>query len=174
MKIICKSTRVLELTANRNDGAMRDVLVRYLSPLPHFGSSPSEPPLALSPSSKHHSSIQRATQEYDDWKSTTEQTLSASGGCFTVRVTLALFHISSRFTLLPKFSPLSLRPGVAGVCFEVPSGESLCLNGLCHVFRGSWRGGSLVSAWYFVASLTRGYGLVVLMFVFCCFAVPMR
>ena len=30
-------------------------------------------------------------------------------------------------------SPLSLRPGVAGVCFELRSGESLCLDGLCHV-----------------------------------------
>ena len=139
---------------------MRDVLIRYLSPLPYFGSSPSEPPLALSPSGKHHSSIQRATQEYDDWKSTTERTLSASGGCFTVRVTLALVSPS----LSPNFSLLSLRPGVAGVCFEVPSGESLCLNGLCHVISGILAGGSLVSAWYFVASLTRGYGLVVLMF----------
>ena len=31
MKIVCKSTSALELTANRNDGAMRDVLVGYLS-----------------------------------------------------------------------------------------------------------------------------------------------
>ena len=99
MKIIYKSTSALVLTANRNDGAMRDVLVGYLSPLPHFGSSPSELHLALCLSSKHHCLIQRATHEYDDWKSTTERTLSASGGCFTVRVTLALFHISSRFTL---------------------------------------------------------------------------
>jgi len=37
MKTIGKSTSVLELTANRNDGAMRDVLVGYLSPLPHSG-----------------------------------------------------------------------------------------------------------------------------------------
>ena len=37
MKTIGKSTSVLEMTANRNDGAMRDVLVGYLSPLPHSG-----------------------------------------------------------------------------------------------------------------------------------------
>ena len=42
MKTIGKSTSVLEFTANRNDGAMRDVLVGCLSPLPHSGSSPSQ------------------------------------------------------------------------------------------------------------------------------------
>ena len=35
-EIICKSTSALELTANHNDGAMRDVLVGYLSLLPHL------------------------------------------------------------------------------------------------------------------------------------------
>ena len=54
MKTIGKRTSVLEFTANRNDGAMRDVLVGCLSPLPHSGSSPSQPPLALCPSCKHH------------------------------------------------------------------------------------------------------------------------
>ena len=38
MKTIGKSTSVLESTANRNDGAMRNVLVGYLLPLPHSGS----------------------------------------------------------------------------------------------------------------------------------------
>ena len=33
MKTICKRTSVLEFTANRNDGALRDVLVECLSPL---------------------------------------------------------------------------------------------------------------------------------------------
>ena len=33
MKTIGKSASVLEMAANRNDGAMRDVLVGYLSPL---------------------------------------------------------------------------------------------------------------------------------------------
>ena len=32
-------------------------------------------------------------------------------------------------------------PGVAGVCFEVPSCESLCLDGLCHVISGTLAGG---------------------------------
>ena len=41
MKTICKSTSVLELTANRNDGALRDFLVECLSPLPHSGSNKS-------------------------------------------------------------------------------------------------------------------------------------
>ena len=54
MKTIGKRTSVLEFTANRNDGALRDFLVECLSPLPHSGSSPSQPPLALCPSSKHH------------------------------------------------------------------------------------------------------------------------
>ena len=49
--------------------------------------------------------------------------------------------------------------------FELRSGESLCLDGLCHVISGILAGGSLVSAWYFVASLTRWYGLVVLLFL---------
>ena len=31
--------------------------------------------------------------------------------------------------------------GVAGVCFEVPSSESLCLDGLCHVISGILAGG---------------------------------
>ena len=61
-------------------------------------------------------------------------------------------------------SPLSLRSGVAGVCFELRSGESLFLDGLCHVVSGIL---ALVSAWYFVASLTRWYGLVVLLFWVC-------
>ena len=38
--------------------------------------------------------------------------------------------------------------------------------------RGSWLGGSLVSAWYFVASLTRWYGLVVWAFFVLFVALP--
>ena len=44
MKIICRSTRTtrtLIFSAQRNDGAMRHVLVGYLSPLPHSGSDKS-------------------------------------------------------------------------------------------------------------------------------------
>ena len=51
-----------------------------------------------------------------------------------------------------RFSPLSLRPGVVGVCFEVP-GWMLCLNGCSLWSRRSWLG-SLVSALSFVASIT--------------------
>ena len=35
MKTVGKSTSGLESTSNRDEGAMRDVLVGYLSPLPH-------------------------------------------------------------------------------------------------------------------------------------------
>ena len=55
--------------------------------------------------------------------------LSHLSSCFTVRLTLYCV------------SPLSLRPGVAGVCFGVPSSESLCLDGLCHVISGILAGG---------------------------------
>ena len=55
MKIICRSTRTLICSARRNDGAMRHVLVGYLSPLPHSGSN-SQLSAALGPSSKHHQS----------------------------------------------------------------------------------------------------------------------
>ena len=41
MKIFCRSTRTLIFSAHRNDGAMRHVLVGYLSPLPHSGSDKS-------------------------------------------------------------------------------------------------------------------------------------
>ena len=53
-KTIGKRTSVLEFTANRNDGALRDVLVECLSPLPHSGSLQVNCLLALCPSSKHH------------------------------------------------------------------------------------------------------------------------
>ena len=49
------STRTLIFSAHRNDGAMRHILVRYLSPLPHSGSDKSAV-LALALSSKHHQS----------------------------------------------------------------------------------------------------------------------
>ena len=49
MMTIGKRTSVLEFTANRNDGALRDVLVECLSPLPHSGSSPSQPSFGTVP-----------------------------------------------------------------------------------------------------------------------------
>jgi hypothetical protein len=62
----------------------------------------------------------------------------------------------------------------------LPVFASRCVQVSCYALtacamwsRGSWRGGSLVSAWYFVASLTRWYGLVVWLFcLICCFAIP--
>ena len=65
MKTIGKSTSVLELTANRNDGAMRDVLVGYLC----------------------RTSLTAPSFWYDERKSTTERTLSAPEGLFHCRVT---------------------------------------------------------------------------------------
>ena len=58
MKTIGKRTGVLEFTANRNDGALRDFLVECLSPLPHSGSFPSQPtfgtfPLQRAPLAEH-------------------------------------------------------------------------------------------------------------------------
>ena len=50
-----RSTRTLIFSAHRNDGAMRHVLVRYLSPLHHSGSDKSAVS-ALGLSSKHHQS----------------------------------------------------------------------------------------------------------------------
>ena len=62
-------------------------------------------------------------------------------------------HVSPPVSPFIRFSPLSLRPGVVGVCFKVP-GWMLCLNGCSLWSRGSWLGGSLVSALSFVASIT--------------------
>ena len=46
MRTIGKSNSALKFTPNRNDGAMRDVLVGYLSPSPHSGRYSSELPQA--------------------------------------------------------------------------------------------------------------------------------
>ena len=144
MKTNSKSTRVSKLTVNPS-------------------SFPSAPDLAPCPTNKYsHGRAQEITQEQDDRKSTTERTLSAPGGLFHCPFHLDLSHDSSCFTvrLTFDFSPLSLRRGVAVVCFEVTIGESLYLFCLRLVTQGSWLGGSLVSAWSCVASLTCGYGLV--------------
>ena len=86
-------------------------------------------------------------------------------GCFTVRFTFAILTLA-RVSLFvsPFFSPLSLRRGVVVVCFEVIKGESLCHSACAMWSRGSWLGGSLVSAWCCVASLTCVYGLVCVCF----------
>ena len=65
--------------------------------------------------------------------------------CLEHRRCLVLpFHLRSCFTVcltLLCISPLSLRPGVAGVCSGVPLCELLCLVGLCHVISGILAGG---------------------------------
>ena len=63
MKTIGKSTSALKFTTNHNDGAMRNVLVRYLSPLPRSGRYSSELPLALRPSNKRYWKCARTTPE---------------------------------------------------------------------------------------------------------------
>ena len=53
------------------------------------------------------------------------------------RFTSALSHFGSRFTVrFTFFSPLSLRRGVAVVCFEMTIGDLLCLIGWRHVISG--------------------------------------
>ena len=90
-------------------------------------------------------------------------------GCFTVRFTFAILTLA-RVSLFvsPFFSPLSLRRGVVVVCFEVIKGESLCHSACAMWSRRSWLGGSLVSAWCCVASLTCVYDLVCVCFPFLC------
>ena len=96
-------------------------------------------------------------------------------GCFTVRFTVAFLTLELvSLYVSPFFSPLSLRRGVVVVCFEVIKGESLCHSAYAMWSRGSWLGGSLVSAWCCVASLTCVYGLVCVCFpllvcLFSCF-----
>ena len=88
----------------------------------------------------------------------------------------ALSHLSSCFTfrLTLCVSPLSLRPGVAGVCFGVPSCESLCLDGLCHVISGILAGGipgfrMVLLLLHSLAGMAWWSGCLVLI---CCFAIP--
>ena len=54
---------------------MRDVLVGYLSPPSHFGRYSREPPQAQCLSALVAMHMDNPC-EYDDWKSTTERTLS--------------------------------------------------------------------------------------------------
>ena len=56
-------------------------------------------------------------------------------------------HVSPPVSPFISFSPLSLRHGVVVVCFEVIKGESSCHSPYAMWSRGSWLGGSLVSAW---------------------------
>ena len=122
MKTIGKSTSVLELPANRNDGAMRDVLVGCLSTT---GAEHRKLPKSMMIGKALLSGLSAHPQ-----------------GCFTVRFTFALLtlaRVSLSVSLF--FSPLSLRRGVVVVCFEVTMGELLCLIGLRHVISGILAGG---------------------------------
>ena len=86
-------------------------------------------------------------------------------GCFTVRFTFAILTLARvSLSVSPLFSPLSLRRGVVVVCFEVIRGELLCRSACAMWSRGSWLGGSLVSAWCCVASLTACMALCVFVF----------
>ena len=108
-------------------------------------------------------------QEYDDWKSTTERTLSVACGCLPPSSCLTLAHVS--LSVSPFFSPLSLRHGFVVVCFEVTICELLCLTACAMWSRGCWLGGSLVSAWCFCCFahlLVWPCDFVVLLFCFCC------
>ena len=79
-----------------HDGALRDVFVECLSPLPHSGSSPSQPSFGTVPIQGW---AQEIAQEYDDRKSTTERTLSAPAGLFHCPFHICSSHISSCFTV---------------------------------------------------------------------------
>ena len=95
------------------------------------------------PINKHYSPIQGTTQGNDDRKSTTERTLSAPGGLFHCPCHFSSFSHQFSFHLPFHliFSPLSLRRGVAVVCFEVTIGDLLCLVGWRHVISGILAGG---------------------------------
>ena len=82
---------------------------------------------------------------------------------------LTLAHVSR--SVSPFFSPLSLRHGFVVVCFEVTICELLCLTACAMWSRGSWLGGSLVSAWCFCCFahlLVWPCDFDVLPFCFCC------
>ena len=90
-------------------------------------------------------------------------------------VILTFDHVSPPVSPFISFSPLSLRHGVVVVCFEVIKGESSCHSAYAMWSQGSWLGGSLVSAWCCVASLTCVHDLVCVCFPLflclfsCCF-----
>ena len=104
------------------------------------------------------SSIHRKGALQPQWWWCLEKNYWADSECAlnAIATAVVIFHIdyvSPPVSPFIRFSPLSLRPGVVGVCFEVP-GWMLCLSGCSLWSRGSWLGGSLVSALSFVASIT--------------------
>ena len=149
MKTTCKSTSVLELTANRNDGALRDFLVECLSPLPHSGSNKSMSLALCLSRSTTRAEHRKLPKSMMIGKALLSGLWAHPLGCFTVRFTFALLTLARlSLSVSPFFSPLSLRRGVVVVCFEVIMGELLCLSACAMWSRGSWLG-SLVSAWCF-------------------------
>ena len=90
-------------------------------------------------------------------------------GCLAPSSCLTLAHVS--LSVSPFFSPLSLRHGFVVVCFEVTICELLCLMACAMWSRGSWLGGSLVSAWCFCCFahlLVWPCDFVFRLFCFCC------
>ena len=106
MKTIGKSIRVPVLSANPGD-----------YPSAPFWDCPHQ----HAPFKERRATI----QAYDDWKSTTERTLSVPCGLTWPSSCLTLAQVSLIFS--PFFSPLSLRHGFVVVCFEVTTCELLCL-----------------------------------------------
>ena len=88
--------------------------------------------------------------QYDDWKSSTERTLRVPECCYRA-VFFTLDHVSLSCFHCGSFSPLCCDPALtvfASKCF----GAILCHDGCSLRSRGSWLGGSLVSALSCVAS----------------------
>ena len=144
MKTIGKSIRVPVLSANPGD-----------YPSAPFWDCPHQ----HAPFKERRATI----QAYDDWKSTTERTLSVPCGLTWPSSCLTLAQVS--LIVSPFFSPLSLRHGFVVVCFEVTTCELLCLLAApCDLGDPGWG-----DPWFphgaFVASLTSWYGLVFFWFV---------
>ena len=98
------------------------------------------------------------TKEQDDRKSTTERTLRAPGGLFHCPFHLDHSHNSSCFTILltlQLFTTLVATRRCRCLLWS-DQVESLYFSACALWSRGSWLGGSLVSAWCCVASITCG------------------
>ena len=110
-----------------------------------------EPVWVQCPSSKHLSPVQETAQEYDDRKSTTERTLSAPGGLFHCPIHICFSHISSCFTVRLTFLFTTLVATRRCRCLLRSDKLVSCyaLSACAMWSRGSWLGGSLVSAWCF-------------------------
>ena len=109
------------------------------------------------------------SMQYDDWKSSTERTLKVPECCYRA-VFFTLDHVSLPCFTAVVFSPLCCDPALS-VFASKCQGVILCHDGCSLRSRGSWLGGSLVSALSLVASHTLQvahgdfvFGLVVVLF----------